>query len=155
MTDRSVTHTTFTIERRYPVPPGRVFTAWADREVKERWFAMPPEWVGTAHTMDFRIGGHEVSRGGPPGGPVHIFDARYQDIVPDSRIVYAYDLYLDDDRISVSLATVELAPDGDGTLMTFTEQGAFLDGLEDPAQREKGTHLLVDALGSFLAGEAR
>jgi uncharacterized protein YndB with AHSA1/START domain len=158
VTDRRVTHTTFTIERRYPVPPARVFEAFADPAVKERWFAMPPEWVDTTHTMDFRIGGRELNRGGPPGGTVHTFDARYQDIVPGSRIVYAYDLYLDEQRISVSLATVELAadgPDGAATVMSFTEQGAFLDGLEDPAEREKGTHLLVDALGAFLTGEAR
>ena len=155
MTDRTVTHTTFTIERHYPVPPAHVFRAFADTEVKERWFAMPPDWVDTEHSMDFRPGGREINRGGPPGGPVHTFDARYQDIVPDTRIVYSYDLYLDDQRISISLATVEIGPDGAGTRMTFTEQGAFLDGLEDPAEREKGTHLLVDALGAFLEGEAR
>ena len=34
--------------------------------------------------------------------------------------------------------------------MTFTEQGAFLDGLDDPAGREHGTKLLLDALGAAL-----
>ena len=29
MTDRSVSHTTFVLERRYPAAPGRVFAAWA------------------------------------------------------------------------------------------------------------------------------
>jgi uncharacterized protein YndB with AHSA1/START domain len=81
---------------------------------------------------------------------VHLFDARYQDIVEDERIVYAYDLYLGEQRISVSLATIELAGVGSGTRMTFTEQGAFLDGLEDPAEREHGTNLMVDALGAAL-----
>ena len=36
------------------------------------------------------------------------YDARYQDIVPNERIIYSYDMHLDDKRISVSLATVEL-----------------------------------------------
>jgi uncharacterized protein YndB with AHSA1/START domain len=81
---------------------------------------------------------------------VHLFDARYQDIVENERIVYAYDLHLDDQRISVSLATIELAGVGSGTRMTFTEQGAFLDGLEDPAEREHGTNLMVDSLGAAL-----
>jgi len=81
---------------------------------------------------------------------VHLFDARYQDIVEDERIVYAYDLHLGEQRISVSLATIELAGVGSGTRMTFTEQGAFLDGLEDPAEREHGTNLMVNALGAAL-----
>jgi uncharacterized protein YndB with AHSA1/START domain len=150
MTDRSVTHTTFVIERTYPVSPPAVFAAFAEPALKERWFTMPPNWVDTQHTLDFRVGGRESNRGGPAGGPVHLFDARYQDIVENERIVYAYDLYIDEQRVSVSLATVELAGVGSGTRMTFTEQGAFLDGLEDPAEREHGTNLMVDALGAAL-----
>jgi uncharacterized protein YndB with AHSA1/START domain len=123
MTDRSVTHTTFVIERTYPVSPPAVFAAFAEPALKERWFTMPPNWVDTQHTLDFRVGGRESNRGGPAGGPVHLFDARYQDIVENERIVYAYDLYIDEQRVSVSLATVELAGVGSGTRMTFTEQG--------------------------------
>jgi uncharacterized protein YndB with AHSA1/START domain len=151
MTTRSVTHTTFVIERTYPVPPARVFAAFAEPELKRRWFGMPPDWVDTHHSLDFRVGGHETNRGGPPGDVVHRFEARYQDIVTDERIVYTYDLYLDDRRMSVSLATIELRPDPDGTRMTFTEQGAFLDGIDDPGQREHGTKLLLDSLGAALA----
>jgi hypothetical protein len=35
----------------------------------------------------------------------------------------------------------------------FTEHGAFLDGLEDPAEREHGMGLLIDQLTAFLAEE--
>jgi uncharacterized protein YndB with AHSA1/START domain len=154
MTTRTVTHTTFVIERRYPADPKRVFAAFAEPDLKRRWFAMPPDWVDTHHEMDFRVGGREVSRGGPPGGTVHHFDARYQDIVDGERIVYSYDLHLDDRRMSVSLATVELEADGKGTKMTFTEQGAFLDGIDDPAEREHGTNLMMDALGASLADDS-
>jgi uncharacterized protein YndB with AHSA1/START domain len=150
VTTRSVTHTTFAIERHYPHPPKRVFSAFADPALKRRWFAVPSDWVDTHHSMDFRIGGRETNRGGPPGGTVHRFEAIYQDIVEDERIVYTYDLHLGDQHMSVSLATIELVADGDGTKMTFTEQGAFLDGIDDPAQREHGTNLLVDALGAAL-----
>jgi uncharacterized protein YndB with AHSA1/START domain len=151
MTDRTVTHTTFVIERTYPVTRPAVFAAFAEPELKERWFTMPPDWVDTEHALDFRIGGREINRGGPAGGPVHLFEARYQDIVDNERIVYAYGLYLDEQRVSVSLATIELAAVGGDTRMRFTEQGAFLDGLEDPAEREHGTNLMVDALGAALA----
>ena len=62
-------------------------------------------------------------------------------------------MYLDGTRISVSLATVEFRPEGAGTRLIFTEQGAFLDGYDDPAQREQGTRDLLDALGTELRRE--
>ena len=147
---RNITHATFEIERAYPVTRDRVFAAFADRELKQRWFGPPPGWTDTTHTMDFRVGGAETSLGREPGGQLHRFEARYQDIVENDRIVYSYDLYLDDTRISVSLATIELVPDGSGTRMIFTEHGAFLDGIEDPAEREHGTKLMFDGLAAAL-----
>ena len=154
MTDRSVTHATFTIERTYSAAPARVFKAFADLESKKAWFKGPPEWEHLGHTLDFRVGGREVERGGPKEGPVHAFDAIYLDIVPDQRIVFAYDMHLGDRRISVSLTTVVMEPAGKGTKLTFTEQGAFLDGWDRPADREQGTQGLLDALGAYLGGPA-
>ena len=147
---RSVTHATFVIERSYDASPATVFGAWSDVKAKSHWFVGPDDWGPNQHTLDFRIGGREVSRGGPKGGPVHTYEARYYDIVPNERIIIAYDMHLDDRRISVSLATVELKPEGAGTRLSFTEQGAFLDGYDNPADREHGTGELLDALGRAL-----
>lgn len=59
-------------------------------------------------------------------------------------------------RISVSLAAVELEAAGDGTRLTYTEHGAYLDGLDQPEMREQGTGSLLGALGEELArAEAR
>jgi uncharacterized protein YndB with AHSA1/START domain len=65
--DHNVTHATFTLERSYPVPPARVFAAWAEPAAKARWFTPGP---GFGHDLDFRIGGREMATGGPDGGPV-------------------------------------------------------------------------------------
>jgi uncharacterized protein YndB with AHSA1/START domain len=146
MTERSVTHATFAVERAYDVSPARVFAAWAQPEAKARWFME----AGGEFELDFRVGGREFSRGALPDGSSYTFEGRYQDIVADERIVYAYDMHLDDRRISVSLATVELKPDGDRTRLIFTEQGAFLDGFDTPEQREQGTGTLLEALGEEL-----
>jgi uncharacterized protein YndB with AHSA1/START domain len=151
MSSRSVEHATFAVERTYDAAPKRVFAAWSDPEAKSRWFAGPE---GTEEfELDFRVGGRERNRGGGPDGEMYTYDARYQDIVPDERIVYTYEMYRDETRISVSVATVELTPEGGGTRLVFTEQGAFLDGEDKPEYREQGTGSLLDALGAELAKE--
>ena len=150
MTERSVAHATFAIERVYPVPPARVFHALSDPQAKARWFRRPGEHGQTKFEMDFRVGGREMNSGGGHGETTHIFNAVYLDIVPDARIVYSYDMQLDDRRISVSLATMQLQAEGAGTRLTFTEQAAFLDGYDDAGSREQGTNALLDALGAAL-----
>lgn len=149
MTDRSVTHSTWTLERTYDAKPARVFAAFADKEAKSRWFGGGDElqW-----DLDFRVGGHEVNIGRMDSGTVFALEAIYQDIVPDERIVYSYDMKMNDERISVSLATIQLEAVDGGTRLTFTEQGAYLDGLDTPEAREHGTGELLDALGKSLQG---
>ena len=88
--------------------------------------------------------------GGPPGGEVHTFECRYHDIVPDERIVSTYEMYADDVRTSVSLAALELVPNGSGTKLTYTEHGAFLDGLDSAEGREEGTRELLANLARDL-----
>jgi uncharacterized protein YndB with AHSA1/START domain len=148
MTTRSTEHGTFTITRTYPVPPDRVFAAWSSRESKARWFGAPGD---PSYELDFKVGGSEINRGGPPGGPVYTYKATYQDIVPDERIVYGYVMEVDGALISVSVTTVEFTPAASGTALTFTEQGVFLDGGDTPAIRQKGTGELLDALGATFA----
>jgi uncharacterized protein YndB with AHSA1/START domain len=151
ITERSVTHATFVIERNYDALPARVFTAWADPSIKKRWFGAADAAETDYFELDFRVGGRERESGRlEKGGATHVYDAIYQDIVPDERIVYSYDMHIDDKRISVSLATVEFKPSGGGTRLVFTEQGAYLDGFDDPALREEGTRELLDALDADL-----
>lgn len=154
MTERTVTHATFTLERTYDAPPARAFAAWSKAEAKARWFVGPDSWERADYQLDFKVGGRERLSGGPAGGPIHHYDAIYQDIVPNERIIYGYDMHLDDKRISVSLATVEFKPAGNGTRLIFTEQGAFLDGFDDPTLRERGTIDLLDNLGKELRRQA-
>jgi uncharacterized protein YndB with AHSA1/START domain len=147
MTNRSTTHATFVIERDYPAAPEKVFALWTNKEQKLRWFGMPND---PNYSLEFKVGGEEHSKGGPPEGKVYSYDAVYRDIVPNERIVYHYTMDADDDRISASVTTVEFAAAGSGTKLTYTEQGVFLDGHDNPGAREGGTRELLDALGAAV-----
>jgi uncharacterized protein YndB with AHSA1/START domain len=150
MTERSATHGTFVIERVYDASPARVFRAWADPVAKARWFVGPATWQFIERSIDFKVGGKERLSGRHGTGTVSTFDAYYHNIVPDQRIVYSYDMHLDQRHISVSLATVELKAERSGTRLAFTEQAVFLDGYDDAGGRERGTSMLLDQLGADL-----
>jgi len=144
MTDRSVVHSTFNLERVYAAPVTRVFGAWADPAAKARWFS-----PNGPHELDFRVGGRELNRG-DNDGKILTFESHYHDIVVDQRVAYTSTLSVGDNVVTVSLTTVEFTADGDGTRLVLTEHGAFLDGHEQPKWREQGTSAWLDALGAEL-----
>lgn len=149
---RSAAHGMFSLERRYPASPARVWRALTDVEAKQKWFGgAPGSWQLLERRMDVRVGGSERLKGRWDGGLVTCFDAVYFDVVPQQRLVYTYEMHLDDRKISVSLATIELMAETAGTRLKVTEQGAFLDGYDDAGSREHGTGLLLDALGASLS----
>jgi uncharacterized protein YndB with AHSA1/START domain len=149
---RSVVHGAFHLERVYDATAGEVFRALSDVAAKSRWFFGPAGWQLIERTMDFRVGGRERVKGGFDGGVTTTFDAIYHDIVPRERIVYTYEMHLDERKISVSLATLQIRPEGDRrTRFLVEEQGAFLDGYDDAGKRERGTSDLLDKLGASLA----
>ena len=150
MTGRTATHGTFTLERVYDAAPARVFKTWADPAIKARWFVGPSDWQLLERSIDFRIGGKERLSGRKGSGIVSTFDAVYHDIVPEQRLIYCYDMRLDQVHISASLATIVLTPAGAGTRLTFTEQAVFLDGYDDSGSRERGTRILLEQLGGEL-----
>jgi uncharacterized protein YndB with AHSA1/START domain len=151
MTERNVTHGTFSLERTYPAPRSRVYAAFATVEGKSAWFGGGDAYTLVERRFDFREGGSERATGRWDSGTVSQFDAVYLDIVPEERIVYAYEMRLDGVKISVSLATIEFKPAGEGTRLLITETGAFLDGYDDAGSREHGTNFLMDLLGASLA----
>jgi uncharacterized protein YndB with AHSA1/START domain len=151
MTDRSVIHDTFSLERTYAAAPSRLFAAFASAQAKDAWAATSTEETGFDE-FDFRPGGRErfhVRR----RNATYSYDALYYDIVRNQRILYCYEMYADGTRISVSTATIELSANATGTTLTWTEQGVYLDGIdstEAPKLRIGGTNELLDGLADYL-----
>ena len=47
----------FTIERRFRQTPAQAFRAFADPQLKRRWFHVPDGWTDASWELDFRVGG--------------------------------------------------------------------------------------------------
>jgi len=147
---RSITHGSFTLERVFPnCTPARAFAAFATPEGKAKWFA-GPKWEEHKREFDFRVGGREIVVGKHGSGTVSSFEARYYDIVADERIIYSYEMHLDDNKISVSIATLEFKAEGESCRLTMHEDGAFLDGYDGVDSRRKGTEFLLDTVARVL-----
>jgi len=152
--DRSAVHDTFTLDRHYDVAPERVFRAFADPHAKAQWFTGPPEAKQEDVSFDFREGGRETATTIVEDGTRYGFFATYTDIVPGQRIVYTYEMTVNGRRMSVSIATIELHPAATGgTDLVLTEQGVYLDGLDQPQYRREGTEQLLAALEGSLADD--
>jgi len=148
---RSVVHASFHLQRSYEAPMARVWQALTDPAAKEKWFGgSPGEWDLMERHMDVRVGGSERLKGRWQGGMVSTFDASYHDVIENERLVYSYVMHLNEKKISVSLATIQLKAEPGRTTLSITEQGAFLDGYDDSGSREHGTGHLLDQLGRSL-----
>lgn len=148
----STTHGTFTIDRVYRATPERVFRAWSISDAKAHWFIGGDGWQEIEREDDFRVGGNWTTVGRSADATVTTFNARYEEIIANERIIFTYHMHHDDTPLSISLTTVSFDPADDGTKLTYTEQLTCLDDYVDPGarDREHGTNLHLDRLAAYL-----
>ncbi|WP_413711077.1 SRPBCC family protein [Rhizobium sp. Rhizsp82] len=151
MSEYSTVHSTFSVERTYEASPACVFAAWSDPKARLQWEAIGDNFTTTYTQNDFRVGGRDVSKFDFGKSDQYVADARYEDIVKDRRIVYAYTMSHNERRISSSLTTISLTPVAEGTHVVLTEQITILDGGDKVEYRQAGIAGQLDQLGTFLA----
>ncbi|MDT5066654.1 MAG: hypothetical protein QOK02_2809 [Mycobacterium sp.] len=142
----TVTHSTFTLERRYPASIERVFQAWANPEARRRWMAQ-----GAEHSQNFVVGGLETVKGFDGEGRALTYEARYAEIVPNERILTTSTLHTEDRLSTVSVTSVEFQAEDADTVLVLTEHGIYLAGQEQPEWREHGTAQQLDTLAAEFA----
>lgn len=153
MTEPSVSHATIVLERVYDASPARVFQALADPLARARW-GTPSKNVELVYDKtDFRVGGLDVSRCGPRGSLIYRVETRYVDIEPEQRIVSTEVVCEGWSRLSVSLITVELHPEGASTRLVLTDQIAAFGGKDMIAGSQAGFNAALDNLGSEFTAE--
>ena len=153
MKESSIVHSTFVLERSYPKTAESVFTAFANIDLKRRWYAEGDGNELEQFDLDFRVGGIENYRyklkpGTPVAGMVITNESRYHVIVPDLHIVSSATMDLGEKRILVALVTVQFQSSASGTELTLTHQGTYLDGINGltPQMLEIGWSKLLDNL---------
>lgn len=156
-TGRKVVHGSFTLPFATSAQPHEVFAAFSELPLRRRWFRLPGDQRNAHHELDFRVGGGEVARNtSTVSGTVErlAYRSHFLDIVPEKRIVFSYQALVDDRCRWVSLVTIQIAPSGDGTQLSRTEQYAFLiltgDGSDDEAHLRGGTRLQLNGLAAVL-----
>ena len=155
MPEPAVVHSTFVLERNYPQSPDCVFAAFAQPARKRRWYAEGDHEI-KEYEMEFRVGGAErlhyrFKEGHPIAGSEINNESTYQDIVPESRIVFTQKMALNGKAISVTLVTLEFLASGTGTNLVLTNQGTFVDWPEGAQMIEHGWRGLLESLARSLA----
>ena len=144
-----ITHSTFTLERRFPASVERVFQAWGNPEARRRWMAQ-----GAEHSQNFVVGGLETVKGADGEGRALTYEARYAEIVLNERILTTSTLHTEDRLSTVSVTSVEFRAEDDDTCVVLTEHGIYLAGQEQPDWREHGTAQQLDTLAAEFAAVA-
>lgn len=151
-----VRHDIVRLEHVFQKPAGRVFAAWTSTEALSRWY-VPGEtgWWSSMAEHEFRVGGRKRLSFGPSTSVTYEEHCRYEDIVPDQRIVYSMTISAESRRLTVSLVTVEFAGVGESTTVTLTDQMAILDGADTVGNRKQGWVEVFQKLGAEVAGSQR
>jgi uncharacterized protein YndB with AHSA1/START domain len=145
-----VTRPSLTFKRRLDASPEKVYAAWTDPQKITRWFGRADATAGSFRAdIDARIGGHfRVSFSAKD--EYYQVGGIYREVVPNRRLVFSWAWHSTPER--ESLVTVQLEPDGDGTLLTLHHEQLFDDAARDGHQR--GWTGALDKLEASLAQDA-
>jgi uncharacterized protein YndB with AHSA1/START domain len=132
------------MSRRFAASPERVFDAWLNPETARKWlFASPADEVYRAE-IDARVGG-KYTITARRDGTDYTGVGEYLEIDWPRRLVFTFAMPQfapDIDRI-----IVEIAPDGDGCVLTLTQEG-LPPGYKEAT--ESGWGKMFDALAAAL-----
>jgi uncharacterized protein YndB with AHSA1/START domain len=134
-----------TLKRRYAAPPAKVFSAWTDPQKLGRWFC-PGACAPVLAESDARVGGRYRIVVRDPGGEEHDVSGTFREVVPDRKLVFTWAWRTTPER--ESLVTIELKPDGDGTLLTLTHEQFFDEAARD--RHQSGWGAILDRLSEVF-----
>ena len=148
---RSANPDMFIIERDFDHPLSLLYWAFTDLPAKREWYGGEGSWEVTDHSLDFHVGGHELWRGRPsPEANWMTSDTAYYDILPDERLILGFIMTMDGKLFTASQQILEFSAKGAGSHLKLTEQIIYVDGIDHPEDRRKGTNDMMETLNTYL-----
>jgi uncharacterized protein YndB with AHSA1/START domain len=134
------------VTRRFDATPERVFDAWLDPATAGRWLFATADGQMQRVQIEARVGGHYAIVERRPNGDAEHF-GRYLEIDRPRRLVFT--LAMEEDAEQGDRITVEIAADGDGSLLTLTHEMAP-ENAEYAKPAESGWTMVLAALARQL-----
>ena len=140
---------TLTLTRSINAPRELVFKAWTELDHRKHWFA-GPGWSEIKRSVDLRVGGQEIAHGQFENGVETIYTSTFHHILPNERLIYAFDMHVAGEFFSSSLTGVDFITNNAKTELTYTEHCFFLGKEYDIEGRIEGTNWLLDQFTAHM-----
>ena len=140
------TKPSLTLKRRLNAAPEKVFDAWTDPKKIVKWFGPGAVKTLEAHA-DARVGGTFRILMRSPDGEEHDVSGVYRKVVPNEELVFTWAWRSTPER--ESLVTIQIKPDGDGSLLTLTHERFFDENARD--HHQEGWVGCLDKLEKYFA----
>ena len=127
---RATERPSLTLTRRLGARPEKVYAAWTQPEQLVQWFGPSTVKSGSLSAdIDLRVGGrYRISFTNDKGEYFEVGGV-YREVVPNERLVFSWVWHSTPER--ESLVTVQLKPDGAGTLLVFNHAQFFDETARD------------------------
>ncbi len=135
-----------TLKRRLNAAPEKVYAAWAQPANLMRWFG-PDSGAVTRAELDLRVGGRYTIVFHTEDGEEHHVSGLYREVAPNEKLVFTWAWRSTPER--ESLVTVQIRPDGDGTMLTLIHEQFFDEPARD--RHREGWSGALDKLERLFA----
>jgi uncharacterized protein YndB with AHSA1/START domain len=146
-------HATVNLEHSYGVPVARVFSEFADPTARVRWSAPSGDTL-VYDSAEFREGGGDVFRCGPPNDLRFRGETTYHVIVPNSCVISTEVLTEGGKRLAIALNTLSFEATGEGTTLKVTVQLVSFVGPGVVEGYESGNKGALEGLARHLSANS-
>jgi uncharacterized protein YndB with AHSA1/START domain len=138
------------LERRYAVPPEKVWQAWTDPETLKRWWGPGERASVSLAQLDVRAGGRFRIVFGGAEGRDHECAGVYREVVPNRKLVFTW-TWPNSTPERESLVTIVFRAVDGGTQLEFLHQQLFDETVRD--NHKQGWSESLAKLERFFKGE--
>ena len=128
----------FDFERRFALPPDRIWHLLTDPKMRAEWGAPSEGTVLVMEQEDLRVGGHERHRCGPADNPEFVVETRWYRLDAPSIAAFTESLFIGGECLATSLVTYRLDTDGAGTALGIVVAVSSFAGPELPQEFHAG-----------------